>query len=65
MPQYRGMPGPKNGNGWVGKWRGGYGGLLGKHSKCNRGKYVIIKKIFKKKEKKERETALKIILRVK
>jgi hypothetical protein len=20
MPQYRGTPGPKNGNGWVGKW---------------------------------------------
>jgi hypothetical protein len=20
MPQYRGMPGPKIGNGWVGKW---------------------------------------------
>jgi hypothetical protein len=30
MPQYRGMPGPKNGNGWVGEWgeRVG-GGLLG------------------------------------
>jgi hypothetical protein len=35
MPQYRGMPGPKNGNGWVGKWGGGYRGLLGYHSKCN------------------------------
>jgi hypothetical protein len=23
MPQYRGMPGPKNGNGWVGEWGGG------------------------------------------
>jgi hypothetical protein len=22
MPQYRGMPGPKNGNGWVGEWGG-------------------------------------------
>jgi hypothetical protein len=20
MPQYRGTPGPKNGNGWVGEW---------------------------------------------
>jgi hypothetical protein len=29
MPQYRGMPGPKNGNGWVGKWEGGCGGLWG------------------------------------
>ena len=29
MPQYRGMPGPKNGNGWVGKWGGGYEGFLG------------------------------------
>jgi hypothetical protein len=28
MPQYRGMPGPKSGNGWVGEWEGGYGGLL-------------------------------------
>jgi hypothetical protein len=27
MPQYRGMPGPKNGNGWVGGFGGG--GLLG------------------------------------
>jgi hypothetical protein len=23
MPQYRGMPGTKNGNGWVGEWGGG------------------------------------------
>jgi hypothetical protein len=30
-----GTPGPKNGNGWVEKWRGGYGGLLGEHWKCN------------------------------
>jgi hypothetical protein len=29
MPQYRGTPGPKSGNEWVGKWGGGYGGLLG------------------------------------
>jgi hypothetical protein len=28
MPQYRGTPEPKNGNGWVGEW-GGRGGLLG------------------------------------
>jgi hypothetical protein len=25
MSQYRGMPGPKNGNGWVGKWGEGMG----------------------------------------
>jgi hypothetical protein len=25
MPQYRGMPGPKNGNGWVGEWGWGKG----------------------------------------
>jgi hypothetical protein len=25
MPQYSRMPGPKNGNGWVGKWGGGMG----------------------------------------
>jgi hypothetical protein len=24
MPQYRGMPGPKNGNGWIREW--GWGG---------------------------------------
>ena len=29
LPQYRGTPGPKSGNGWVGEWGGGYGGLLG------------------------------------
>jgi hypothetical protein len=29
MPQYRGTPGPKNGNGWVGEWAGGGGRLLG------------------------------------
>jgi hypothetical protein len=29
MPQYRGMPGPKSGRGWVREWVGGYGGLLG------------------------------------
>jgi hypothetical protein len=25
MPQYRGTPVPKNGNGWVGEWGGGEG----------------------------------------
>jgi hypothetical protein len=25
MPQYRGMPGPKNGNGWVGESGGTFG----------------------------------------
>ena len=25
MPQYRGMPGPKSGSGWVGEWGGGEG----------------------------------------
>ena len=29
IPQYRVTPEPKSGNGWVGDWRGGYGGLLG------------------------------------
>jgi hypothetical protein len=58
MPQYRGMPGPKNGNGWVGKWGGGYGGLLGEHSKCNLGKYVIIKNIKNKKNFKKRKMFL-------
>jgi hypothetical protein len=30
MPQYRGMPGLKNGNQWLGEWGGGgFGGLLG------------------------------------
>jgi hypothetical protein len=34
---------------WVGTEVGGrYGGLLGQHSKCNWGKYVIIKNILKK-----------------
>jgi hypothetical protein len=27
MPQYRGMPGPKNGNGWVGEWGWGTFGI--------------------------------------
>jgi hypothetical protein len=27
MPQYRGMPGPRSGSGWVGGLGGGYGGL--------------------------------------
>ena len=27
MPQYRGTPGPKSGNGWVGECGGGYGGF--------------------------------------
>jgi hypothetical protein len=25
MPQYRGMPGPKSGSGWVGEWGQGMG----------------------------------------
>jgi len=36
MPQYRGMPGPRSGNGWVGEQGGAekYRGLLGYHLKC-------------------------------
>jgi hypothetical protein len=29
MPQYRGTPGPKNGNGWVGEWGGRVWGTFG------------------------------------
>jgi hypothetical protein len=29
MPQYRGMLGPKNGNGWVGEWWGEVWGTFG------------------------------------
>jgi hypothetical protein len=29
MPQYRGMPGPRSGSGWVGESGGGHGGLSG------------------------------------
>jgi hypothetical protein len=29
MPQYRGTPGPKNGNGWVGEWGGGFWDSIG------------------------------------
>jgi hypothetical protein len=29
MPQYRGTRGPKSGNGWLGEWGGGYGGIWG------------------------------------
>jgi hypothetical protein len=29
MPQYRGMPGPKSGNGWVGEWGGRVWGTFG------------------------------------
>ena len=45
MPQYRGTPGPKNGNGWVGKW-GGVWGTFGIALDINWGKYVIKKYIF-------------------
>jgi hypothetical protein len=51
MPQYRGTPGPKNGNGWVGEWGGGcVGGFwdsIGNVIEENN----IIKKIIKKKPK--------------
>jgi hypothetical protein len=29
MPQYRGMPGPKSGGGWVGEWGGRVWGNFG------------------------------------
>jgi hypothetical protein len=46
MPQYRGMPGPKNGNGWVGKWGGGgFWDSIGN---------VIEKKYVRKKRKKKK-----------
>jgi hypothetical protein len=50
MPQYRGTPGPKNGNGWVGEWGGGVGDFwdsIGNVIEENN----IIKKIIKKKPK--------------
>ena len=37
----------KNGNACVGKWGEGVGDFLNVHSKCNSGKYVIIKNINK------------------
>ena len=30
MPQYRGMPGPKRGSGWVGEWGGTVWGTFGR-----------------------------------
>ena len=29
MPQYRGMPGPRSGSGWVGEWGGRVWGTFG------------------------------------
>jgi hypothetical protein len=52
MTQYKGMPGPKNGNGWVGEWWwwGNFWYSIG-----NVRKYVI-----KKKKKKEMSKMVKI-----
>jgi hypothetical protein len=60
MPQYRATPGPTSGNGWVGEWGGGYGGLLGWHGKCKWGKYLI----KKKKGKKEQNMYFKSLLNI-
>jgi hypothetical protein len=55
MPQYRGMPGPKSGSGWVGEWEGeGMGDFWDSIGNVNEGKYLIKNKIkFKKRGKKE------------
>jgi hypothetical protein len=48
MPQYIGMPGPRNGSGWIGEWGGeGYGELSGYHFKFE----MYIKKISNKNNK--------------
>jgi hypothetical protein len=53
MPQYRGMPGPKNGNGWVGKWGGEVMGDF-----CDSILNVIEENTLKKKEKKSMNSCL-------
>jgi hypothetical protein len=35
MPQYRGTPGPKNGNGWVGEWGGDFWDSIGNVNEIN------------------------------
>ena len=49
MPQYRGMPGPKRGNGGVGGWGGGIGDFWDSIGNVNE-----INTQFKKKELKEK-----------
>jgi hypothetical protein len=62
MPQYRGMPGPRSGSGWVGEWMeelvGDFWGSIGNVKEINtqlkkRHKCASSKK--KKKKKKERK----------
>ena len=54
MPQYRGMPGPKNGNGWVGEWGGGPFGIALE---------MYLKKIRnKKKEKRKKNRQLPSVM---
>jgi hypothetical protein len=58
MPQYRGMPGPRSGSGWVGEWVGeGVGDFwdsIGNANEINTQflKKEKVKKIVKKKKKK-------------
>jgi hypothetical protein len=62
MPQYRGMPGPKRGSGWVGDWGWvGMGDLWDSIDKCKRGKYLI-KKIKKIKELEKKSLLLNKIV---
>jgi hypothetical protein len=48
MPQYRGTPGPKSGNGWVGEWGGGEGMGDFQDSIGNVIEEICNKNIFKK-----------------
>jgi hypothetical protein len=59
MPQYRGMPGPKRGSGWVGDWGGWVWGTFGIALECKQGKYLI-KKNKKKKEMAESNQGLTV-----
>jgi hypothetical protein len=43
MPQYRGMPGPKSGSGWVGEWGEGIGDFWDNIGNVNEEKYLIKK----------------------
>jgi hypothetical protein len=42
MPQYRGMPGPRSGSGWVGEWRGRVWGTFGNVMKKIPNKIILI-----------------------
>jgi hypothetical protein len=59
MPQYRGMPGPRSGSGWVGEWVGDFWDSIGNVNEINTQFKKEMEKVTLHSSKKKEYTNMK------